>query len=159
MHTYIHTCMYVCWGAMGEFIVGTYICVWSDYMTQWGRWVSIGRGGRWERWGRTLWSWQVCRMLQFRSGWRLRQSGEHWVAPAWSFVGTVGPSVAGFFRGRPSPEIWRSSAHRGLTSCQFDYRSSRERMGGNVANEETRLALSCMAEDFYNKWMLGRALK
>lgn len=90
-----------------------------------------GSEGGWG-WGITLWSWQVRFILQFRSGWRLRQSGVRWEAPAWSFAGTVGPSVAGFFRDRPSPGTWRSSAHQDLTSYLFDYRSS----GGRLKDEK-----------------------
>lgn len=51
----------------------------------------------------------------------------------------MGPSVAGFFQGRPSQETWHSSAHPDPTSCLSDYRSSGWRI--EDANEETRLGV------------------
>lgn len=99
-------------------------CMWGQRALKWSQfhgWVrQDGEGEHCD-----VGKWNV--VLRFRSGWTWHQSGVRWAEPAWSFAGTVDPSVVGSFQDRPSPEISRSSTRRDLTSSLSDYRSSEER--------------------------------
>ncbi len=137
MSAYMHTCMSwePCVSLMLECFSVYGVIKWlSEASVTHNEVCFVGGAGRVEG---EHWRREVNCTLQFRNGWRWRRSGVRWAAPAWSFAGTVGPSVEGFFRDRPSPETWRSSTHPDRTSYLSDYRSSGERMRDNAANQWT----------------------